>query len=146
MKYSKVVSSSRRKQRKAYFQAPSSVRRILMSAPLSKELRTKYNVRSLPIRKEDEVIIVRGAYKGREGKVTTCYRKKYRIHVERVTREKANGMTVPVGIHPSNVVISKLKLDKDRKATLERKNRDRLMDKGKGKFTEAEVSAMADVD
>ncbi|GJQ08273.1 hypothetical protein GpartN1_g64.t1 [Galdieria partita] len=146
MKYSKVVSSSRRKQRKAYFQAPSSVRRILMSAPLSKELRMKYNVRSLPIRKEDEVIIVRGAFKGREGKVTTCYRKKYRIHVERVTREKANGMTVPVGIHPSNVVISKLKLDKDRKAMLERKNRDRLMDKGKGKFTEAEVSAMADVD
>lgn len=44
MKYSKVVSSSRRKQRKAYFQAPSSVRRVLMSAPLSKELRTKYNV------------------------------------------------------------------------------------------------------
>ncbi|KAK4525021.1 hypothetical protein GAYE_SCF07G2925 [Galdieria yellowstonensis] len=146
MKYSKVVSSSRRKQRKAYFQAPSSVRRILMSAPLSKELRTKYSVRSLPIRKEDEVIIVRGAFKGREGKVTTCYRKKYRIHIERVTREKANGMTVPVGIHPSNVVITKLKLDKDRKALLERKNRDRLMDKGKGKFTEAEVSAMADVD
>lgn len=26
-----------------------------MSAPLSKELRTKYNVRSMPIRKDDEV-------------------------------------------------------------------------------------------
>lgn len=38
------VSSSRRKSRKAHFSAPSSVRRVIMSAPLSKELREKYNV------------------------------------------------------------------------------------------------------
>ena len=30
-------------------------RRRLMSAPLSKELRTKYGVRSMPVRKDDEV-------------------------------------------------------------------------------------------
>ena len=29
----------------------------IMSAPLSKELRAKHNVRSLPIRKDDEVSI-----------------------------------------------------------------------------------------
>ena len=28
-----------------------------MSAPLSKELRKKYNVRSIPIRKDDEVMV-----------------------------------------------------------------------------------------
>lgn len=28
-----------------------------MSAPLSKELRQKYNVRSMPIRKDDEVMV-----------------------------------------------------------------------------------------
>ncbi len=39
------VSSSRRKSRKAHFAAPSSVRRKIMSSSLSKELRTKYNVR-----------------------------------------------------------------------------------------------------
>lgn len=39
------VSSSRRKSRKAHFSAPSSIRRNIMSAPLSKELREKYNVR-----------------------------------------------------------------------------------------------------
>ena len=38
------ISSSRRKSRKAHFSAPSSVRRVIMSAPLSKELREKYNV------------------------------------------------------------------------------------------------------
>ena len=46
MKYSATVSSSRRKSRKAHFSAPSSERRKIMSAPLSKELRSKYNVRA----------------------------------------------------------------------------------------------------
>ena len=55
MKLNKLVSSSRRVQRKRHFQAPSHIRRKIMSSPLSKEMRTKYNVRSLPIRKDDEV-------------------------------------------------------------------------------------------
>ena len=35
-----------------------------MSSPLSKELRQKYNVRSIPIRKDDEVQVNRGRYRG----------------------------------------------------------------------------------
>jgi ribosomal protein uL24 len=38
------LASSRRKSRKSHFGAPSSVRRTIMSAPLSKELREKHNV------------------------------------------------------------------------------------------------------
>ena len=103
-----------------------------MSSSLSKELRGKYNVRitksamnqanpiekcrSLPIRKDDEVRIVRGKYKGRDGKVTQVYRKKWVIHVDRVQRDKSNGASVPIGIHPSKVVIVNIKLDKDRSA------------------------------
>jgi large subunit ribosomal protein L26e len=68
----------------------------------------------VPIRKDDEVRIVRGKYKGREGKVTQVYRKKWVIHVDRVARDKSNGASAPIGIHPSNVVITTLKLDKDR--------------------------------
>jgi len=104
-----------------------------MSAPLSKELKEKYNVNALPIRKDDEVIVTRGTYKGREGKVTSVYRLKYIIHIERVSREKVNGQSVPVGIHPSKVVITKPKLDKDREAILERKGK---ASKGKGKASE----------
>ena len=115
------LAASRRKSRKAHFSAPSSVRRVIMSAPLSKELREKHGVRSIPIRKDDEVQIVRGSLKGRKGKVTSVYRLKYVIHVERVTREKVNGQSIPVGIAPSNVVITNLKLDKDREAILVRK-------------------------
>ena len=42
------------------------------------------------------------------------YRKKWVIHVDRVQRDKSNGSSVPIGIHPSNVVITTIKLDKDR--------------------------------
>jgi len=121
-----------------------------MSSSLSKELRGKYNVRptlfrsvqtfaviltiltgyssslqtrSIPVRKDDEVRIVRGKYKGREGKVTQVYRKKWVIHIDRVQRDKSNGSSVPIGVHPSNVVVTSLKLDKDRRAILERKDR-----------------------
>ncbi|KAI9713272.1 MAG: 60S ribosomal protein L26A [Bogoriella megaspora] len=115
------VHSSRRKSRKEHFSAGSNARRVRMSAPLSKELREKHNVRSMPIRKDDEVVIQRGNNKGREGKVTSVYRLKYVVHIERVTREKSNGQSVPIGIAPSKVLITKLKLDKDREGILERK-------------------------
>ncbi|KAI7899939.1 translation protein SH3-like domain-containing protein, partial [Cokeromyces recurvatus] len=121
------VSSSRRKSRKAHFTATSDVRRKIMSAPLSKELREKYNVRSIPVRKDDEVMVVRGTYKGREGKVTQVYRKKWVIHIDRVAREKVNGATAPIGISASKVVVTKLKLDKSRLAILERKGKKEAM-------------------
>ncbi|PFH57533.1 hypothetical protein XA68_14901 [Ophiocordyceps unilateralis] len=133
-KISTSVSSSRRKSRAAHFKAPSSQRRVIMSAPLSKELREKYNVRSIPVRKDDEVTIVRGSNKGREGKVTSVYRLKYVIHIERVTRDKATGQSVPLGIHPSNVVITKIKLDKDREDILARSKTGREL-RAKNKVT-----------
>ncbi|KAG1669511.1 hypothetical protein FOA52_015678 [Chlamydomonas sp. UWO 241] len=144
MKFSNAVTSSRRKCRKAHFTAPSSERRKLMVAPLSTELKNKHQVKHIPVRKDDEVQVVRGTYKGREGKVIAVYRRKWVIHIERITREKTNGATVQVGIDPSKCIITKLKLDKDRKKILDRKSK-AVADKGKGKFTESEV-AMANVD
>jgi ribosomal protein L24 len=90
--------------------------------------------------------VVRGHYKGQQvGKVVQCYRKKYVIHIERIQREKANGATVYVGIHPSKVVIVKLKMDKDRKNILERRAKGRQLSlaKGKGKHTEESVAMEA---
>merc|ERR1711931_34704 len=121
------------------------VRRRLMSAPLSKGMRAKYGVRSMPIRKDDEVQVVRGHFKGQQvGKVVQCYRSKFRIYIERIQREKANGATVNVGIHPSKVTIVKLKMDKDRKAIIDRRAKGRAEAKGKdkGKYTEETTTAM----
>lgn len=115
------VSSDRRKARKAYFTAPSSQRRFLLSAPLSKELRAQYGVKSLPIRRDDEILVTRGSNKGQEGKISSVYRLKFAIQVDKVTKEKSNGASVQLNLHPSKVVITKLHLDKDRKALIERK-------------------------
>ncbi|KAJ6110353.1 hypothetical protein N7486_002588 [Penicillium sp. IBT 16267x] len=114
------LASSRSKSRKAHFSAPSSERRIRMSAPLSAELRKKYNVRSVPLRVNDTVTIARGSQKGREGRITSVYRLKYVVHVERVVREKTNGQSVPIGLSASNLVITNLHIDKDREALLAR--------------------------
>ncbi len=64
------ISSSARKSRLAHFSAPSHLRYKIMSAALSKELRLKYGVRSMPIRRDDEVTVVRGGSKDSKGKVS----------------------------------------------------------------------------
>jgi large subunit ribosomal protein L26e len=92
-----------------------------MSAPLSKELKKKYGVNALPVRKDDVVEVKRGKFKKTEGKITAVYRKKYVIHIEKCTRDKSSGQTVNIGIDPSKVEIRSLKLDKSRLKILGRK-------------------------
>ena len=127
MKTHTSVSSQRRKSRKAHFTAPSNIRRKMMSCKLSKDLKVKYDCRSVPVRKGDTVKIYRGCKnyggKGVDGKVISVYRRRWCIHVEKIVRDKRSGNTVPVPIDPSNCEITQLKLDKSRKTLLARKNR-----------------------
>ena len=99
----------------------------MMSCHLSKELRSKWDCRSIPVRKGDTVLIKTGSQesgvKGKTGKVLTVYRRRWCIHVEKVVRDKKNGSQVPIPVNPSNCEITQLKLDKSRKALLARKNR-----------------------
>ena len=138
MKTHRDVTSSRRKNRLAHFSAPSHLRYKLLSAGLSRELRTKYGVRSLPIRRDDEVKIVRGGSKDSTGKVAQVYRKRWCIYIEKLTKTRVNGATIRVPIHPSNVVLTKLKLTPDREALIKRKALGRG-DKTAGKYTEKDV-------
>ena len=118
----KIKTRDPSKQRKFLYNAPPHVRAKIMSAHLSEDLRESYGVQSLPIRSGDTVRILRGDYKDYEGRVTRVDREKYRIYVDGVTREKADGTTVPVPIHHSKVEIVKLNLDDDwRKRILERR-------------------------
>uniref|UniRef100_A0A2K5XP42 KOW domain-containing protein n=1 Tax=Mandrillus leucophaeus TaxID=9568 RepID=A0A2K5XP42_MANLE len=143
MQFTPFVISDRSKNRKRHFNAPSHIRRKIMSSPLSKELRHEYNVPSMPIRKDDEFQLVRGHYKGQQiGNVVQVYRKKYVIYTEWVQQGKANGTTVHVGIHPSKVVITRLKLDKDRKKILERKAKSLQVGKEKGKYKGKTIEKM----
>ena len=132
MKRCNKVSSSRRTQRRNLYQAPSSIRRKIMSCRLSKELRTKHKVRSLPIRKNDVVKILKGKAKNKSGKVTTVYRRRWVVYVDKVTKDKQNGQPVNIPIKPSNCVIESLHLDKDRKDLIDRVSKNSIKEKNKG--------------
>ncbi len=121
-----IISAKPSKQRKYLYNAPYHHRGKIMSAHLSKKLREKYGVRSLPVVKGDKVRILRGdpKIKFKEGKVAKVDRKKYRICVEGVTRKKTDGTEIFIPIHPSNVEIIDLNLkDKMRLKILERKTK-----------------------
>ena len=110
------------KQRKRLYQAPLNERYTRFSAPLSSKLKESHGTNSVPVRNGDTVMIMRGDRKGSEGKVTQINRKKYRIFIEGATREKVDGTTTLMPIHPSKVMITHLNLDdKWRKKILERK-------------------------
>lgn len=99
-----------------------SVGRNAFSARLSPELTKEYGARSMPIRKGDTVIAMRGIFRDVEGKVTKVDRKNISINVEGMVREKSDGRTISVPIRPSKIRITKLNLDDSRrKEILERK-------------------------
>ena len=115
-------SKKPRKQRKFIYNADQHLRRKMLSAHLSKELRDKYHRRSFPVRKGDEVQIMRGKFKGKKGKVVKVDYKKYRIYIEGITIKKADGTERLFPIHPSNTMIVSLDLsDKKRVEALEKK-------------------------
>jgi len=93
----------------------------MISAMLSPELRDKFNLKSLPVRKNDTAKILRGNFTGIERKVTRVDYKNYKLFFEGVTKEKTDGTPIQVPIHPSKVMITKLDLsDKLRKEALEK--------------------------
>lgn len=92
-------------------------------SPLSKELREKYQRKAVRPVKGDGVRIVRGGFKGIEGKITRIDTRLGKVFVEGVSREKiAGGKTGAVPIDSSKVVVTSLNTyDKVRKARIESK-------------------------
>lgn len=111
-----------RKQRRLVAVAAEKERQKFMGATLSEKLREKYGVRSIPVRKDDTVKILRGDFAGIEGKVIETDHRKQRVTVEGVTREKVSGEQKRVPVHVSKVMITNLNLnDSWRSEKLERK-------------------------
>ena len=90
------------------YRAVNNVRNKQIGATLSKQLRQKYHRRSIRIVNGDTVKIIRGEYKGIDGKVTKISLEKNSIAVEGVQREKLKGGKIDLYIHSSNTVITSL--------------------------------------
>jgi large subunit ribosomal protein L24 len=110
------------KQRKRLYNAPLHRRADIFSAHLSPELKESHSTRSIPVRTGDTVRVLRGDYRGFEGKVLRVDKQKYKVFVDGINREKADGTSILVPIHPSKVEVVRLNLDdKWRSKILERK-------------------------
>lgn len=112
----KIKSSQPRRQRKFLYTAPLHLRRKMLSAHLSKELRQQYKKRSLSVRKGDEVQIMRGEHVGKTGKISRVDLKKYKVYIEGVTIKRTDGTERQIPIHPSNLKIINLNLEDERRA------------------------------
>ncbi len=117
-----LSSKQPRKQRKYRINAPLHIKHKFLNAKLSKILRQKYGKRNLPLRKGDEVLVMRGSFRRKKAKITSINLKKSLVALENIQRSKREGTKVNVYFSPSKLQIQSLNLDdKKRLAVLERK-------------------------
>lgn len=114
--FNKSWNSSKqpRKQVKFRANAPNHIKRTFMGSTLDKVLREKYGRRTIEVKKGDEVKIMRGKFKGKQGKVGIVDIKNTRLQVDGVQRTKHNGEKLITWFNPSKVKIIVLD-DKDSK-------------------------------
>lgn len=108
------------------YRASHSVRSKQVSSPLSEELRKKYGKRSVRVVEGDSVKILRGEYKGVDGKVSKVSTQKNGVAIEGVKKEKAKGDKFDAYIHSSNILVTNLNTDdKLRVSKLEGKQKEK---------------------
>jgi large subunit ribosomal protein L24 len=116
-----LSSTQPRRQRKYRHNAPLHVRQGFVSANLSPELRKRFARRSMQLRKGDEARVMRGSLKGRNGTIDRIDLSRGRVYIDEIKVKKVDGSEVPRPLQPSNLMITKLKLDdKRRQAILDR--------------------------
>ena len=105
------------------FQATLQTRSKQMGSALSKDLQKKYGKKSARIIEGDNVTILRGEFKGVDGKISKISTQKSSVAIDGVKKEKTKGDKFDVYIHTSNLVITSLNSsDKWRMAKLQGKD------------------------
>jgi large subunit ribosomal protein L24 len=99
-----------RKQRRAAFAASSFARHRQMTVCLSRELRTRYKRRALPVRKGDTVRIISGSFEGREERVSKVDMRSLRVTLDNVTTKKVDQKLKPLPIRSSHLILTRLNL------------------------------------
>ena len=124
MKFTTTWKSSKKpsRQRKYRANAPLHIKYNFVNAHLSKDLRTKYKKRSLAVRKGDNVKIMRGQFKNKQGKVERVSLKKTIVYINGIEVTKRDGTKALFPVDPSNLLVTELNMDdKIRQKVIERK-------------------------
>jgi large subunit ribosomal protein L24 len=90
---------------------PKHQRDKMVGAVLEDVLRKQYGRKNIRVIKGDSIRVIRGEYKGVEGKVERIDTDHATLHIEGIQREKIRGGQVKVPIHSSKVMVIALNLD-----------------------------------
>jgi large subunit ribosomal protein L24 len=99
-----------RKQRRVSFNASSFDRHRQMSVSLSRDLRSRYKRRALPLRKGDTVRIISGSFKGREERVSKVDMRSLRVTLDNITTKKVDQKLKPLPIRSTHLILTRLNL------------------------------------
>jgi len=100
-----VESSKPKKQRKFHYSKPLHRKQQGLAVHLDRKLRQELGARSIPVRKNDGVKVVRGSKRGTSGKVTAVNYMGGTVFIDKVLRKKANGEEVQVPVNASNLLL-----------------------------------------
>ena len=106
-----MTSTQPRVQRKRKYQATTDLRHRMLGAHIDPALAGKSKLhlpRALPVREGDVVRIMRGSFRGKEGKIVSVDSKHGTAVIEGITIEKTDEKKVPRPIHASNLLIIKM--------------------------------------
>jgi large subunit ribosomal protein L24 len=117
------MSEQPRTQRNERRDAPLHERHKFVRSPLSPELREEHGVRRVRVNEGDTVEVTRGDFAGHEAEVVDVDLRESVVHVEEVVVEAADGEEVPRPLDASNLQVTELNLEDDRRA-------DRIADRG----------------
>jgi large subunit ribosomal protein L24 len=120
---------------------PKHKRDKMVGAVLEDGLRKQYQKKTVRVVKGDSVRVIRGEYKGVEGKVDKVDTQHATFHIEGIQKEKIRGGQVKVPIHSSKVMVITLNLeDKYRSNKLQGRTKTDIIsyDKREGKETTKE--------
>ena len=130
---------------KMIYQATFQTKNKQIASPLSKQLSERYRKKSARILKGDTVKILRGEFKGVDGKISQVSIKNNGVAVEGTKKEKTKGEKFDVYTHASNVLITSLNTsDKWRITKLEKKASAKTEAKDVQKDTEQSVAEESD--
>ena len=93
------------------YRATYTTRSKQLGSHLSKDLQKKYGKRSIRITLGDTVKVIRGEYRGVDGKVSKIEMTRSSIAIEGIKKEKSRGEKFDIFIPASNVVVTGLNLD-----------------------------------
>ena len=114
---------------KQIYQATNQFRGKQVGSHLSKDLRKKYGRRSVRILNGDTIKVIRGEFKGVDGKVINVLTEKHSIAIEGIKKQKRKGDKIDVYVDSSNVMITSLNTDdKWRTVRLEKKSKAKIKD------------------